>query len=320
MNRGAWFGILGPLEYRRDGQVVNLPSARQRSLLAVLVVHAGEPLSRDRLIEELWGEQPPSSAVSALHVHISKLRQLLDGLLVRVPAGYVLARDAIEVDLWQFDALVERAHTDPGAPADVLREALALFRGEPLCDVGCEGSLARWRRLLQDRRLQVALSRVDAELAAGGGPDLVAELERLAGEHPMEERVAGQLMLALYRAGRQADALAAYQRLHAHLDSEVGLEPGAELRALQMAILNQDRAQRVAATDLRGPAAPELVTPSAAAGAPPEPDLAPRPLPQLATPTFGRVPGASSCWCSTTSSMSWTAPCLSATCTAHARG
>jgi len=209
------FGVLGPLVLERDGLGVPLPSGRQRSLLALLVLGAGVPVSRDRLIDELWGESPPASAVSALHVHLSKLRGLLGGLLVLEASGYALRPGGFELDVWQFDALVEAARTDPGRAGSLLSEALGLFRGEPLCDVASEGSVAQWRRMLEEKRLQAILQRLDVELAAGGAGELVAELERLAAEHPFEERLWGQLMLALYRSGRQADALEAYQRARA---------------------------------------------------------------------------------------------------------
>ncbi len=190
-----------------------LPSGHQRSLLALLVLGAGVPISRDRLIDELWGEHPPSSAVSAMHVHLSKLRVLLGGLLIREPAGYALAPGGFELDLWRFDSLVEQARGDPGRAAALLAEALGLFRGEPLCDVASERSVAQWRRTLEEKRLKATVLRLDAELAAGAAGELLTELERLTDEHPFEEQLWGQLILALYRAGRPAEALEAFQRI-----------------------------------------------------------------------------------------------------------
>ncbi len=213
-----------------------LPSGRQRSLLALLLLGGGVPLSRDRLIDELWEERLPASAVSALHVHLSKLR----GLLVLEAAGYALRPGGFEVDVWRFDALVEQARADGGQAGPLLGEALGLFRGDPLCDVASEGSVAQWRRALEEKRLQAILLRLDANLAAGAAGELVAELERLAGEHPFEERLWGQLMLALYRSGRQADALEVYQRARRLFAGELGLEPGELLMRLQQRILERD--------------------------------------------------------------------------------
>ena len=139
-----------------------MPSGRQRSLLALLLLAGGVPLSRDRLIDELWGERPPSSAVSALHVHLSKLRALLGGLLVLDTAGYALARTEFELDVWRFDELVEQARAEPARASVLLRDALALFRGEPLSDVAAERSIAGWRRALEDKRLQAIMLRIGA--------------------------------------------------------------------------------------------------------------------------------------------------------------
>jgi predicted ATPase/DNA-binding SARP family transcriptional activator len=234
------FAVLGPLVLERNGRAVPVPSGRQRSLLALLVRGGGVPVSRDRLIDELWGERPPASAVSALHVHLSKLRGLLGGLLVLEAAGYALKPGGFELDEWRFDALVEQARADPARAGSLISEALALFRGEPLCDVASEGSVAQWRRALEEKRLQAVLLGLDAELAAGAAGELVAELEGLAGEHPFEERLWGQLILALYRAGRQADALEAYQRARRLFSAELGLEPGEALARLQQRILDRD--------------------------------------------------------------------------------
>ncbi|HET6866732.1 MAG TPA: BTAD domain-containing putative transcriptional regulator [Solirubrobacteraceae bacterium] len=238
----ARFGVLGPLVFERDGRTVALPSGRQRSLLALMLLAGGVPLSRDRLIDELWGDRPPPSAVSALHVHLSKLRALLGGLLVSDTAGYALAAGEFELDAWRLDELVDQARGDPARAPALLREALALFRGEPLGDVAAEGSVGQWRRALEEKRLQAVLLRIDADLGHGSSGELVPELEHLAAQHPFEERVWGQLMLALYRAGRQADALDAYQRARRRFAEELGLEPGGQLERLQQQILARDPA------------------------------------------------------------------------------
>ncbi len=269
----------------RGGQSVPLPSGHQRSLLALLLMAGGVPLSRDRLIDELWGERQPASAVSALHVHLSKLRDLLGERLVRAPAGYSLRHGDVELDCWQFDALVDRARSNPGQARALLVEALALIRGEPLCDVACEGSIAAWRRALEEKQLQARLLRVEADLAAGAAGELVAELESLAATHPFEERVWGQLMLALYRCGRQADALDAFARARRGFAGELGLEPGAQLVRLHARMLEHDDSL------LLGPAGGDAAPAEPASGRPPSP---PRPpasnVPGAVTELVGRQP------------------------------
>jgi DNA-binding SARP family transcriptional activator len=274
----ARFGVLGPLVFERDGQSVPLPSGRQRSLLALLLLAGGVPLSRDRLIDELWGDRPPPSAISALHVHLSKLRALLGGLLLLDTAGYALTPGGFVLDVWRFDDLLEQARDDPAHAPMLVREALGLFRGEPLSDVAAEGSLAQWRRALEEKRLQANVLRIEADLARGGSAELVPELERLAAEHPFEERVWGLLMLALYRAGRQADALDAYQRARRRFAEELGLEPGAQLERLQHRILERDR-DLAAEPQAAGEAGPGQI---------PDAPVASSSLPRLLTRLVGR--------------------------------
>jgi predicted ATPase/DNA-binding SARP family transcriptional activator len=263
VTNGIWrFGVLGPLMIERDGQPVPLASGRQRALLALLLKGAGVPLSRDRLINELWGEHPPSTAVSAIHVHLSKLRALLDGLLVLEPAGYLLAPDGFELDTQRLDSILERARSTPEQAAPLLHEALGLFRGEPLCDAMTDGTLTHWARSLQEKRLQASMTSIDIELEAGRAADVLVLLEELVNEHPFEERVWGQLILALYRSGRQAEALAAYQRARHRFVVELGLEPGEPLAQLQRRVLERDPALLVPAPASSAPARP------AARGAP----------------------------------------------------
>jgi len=168
----AWFfGVLGPLVVERDGQVVELPAGHVKTLLAVLLAADG-PVSRDRLIDELWGEQPPTTAVSTLHVYLSKLRGALGDLLELGPAGYALQLDGAELDVGRFDTLVAHARGEPARAAALLTRALELFRGEPLSGVTCEGMVAEWRRSLEEKRWQAILARFDAQLEAGAGGEL----------------------------------------------------------------------------------------------------------------------------------------------------
>ncbi len=289
VNGGEWrFRVLGPLALECDETAVAIPSGRQRTLLALLLRAAGAPLSRDRLIDELWGEAPPPTAVSALHVHLSKLRGVLGGLLITGPAGYALAGSGWTLDVVRFDELVAEARAQPSRAASLLDAALALFRGDPLCDVAAEGTVADWRRTLEEKRLQAQLQRVDVELASGAGAELVAELERLTAAHPYEERLVGQMMLALYRSGRQGDALEAYQRLRRLVAGELGLDPSRALTALQQRILERD-------PSLLAPVPPPTEGPPASPATPPGgPGTAPPPavvrsqLPRGLTRLVGR--------------------------------
>jgi predicted ATPase/DNA-binding SARP family transcriptional activator len=266
----------------RESRSITLPSGRQRSLLALLLMASGAPLSRDRLIDELWGEHPPASAVSALHVHLSKLRELLGDLMVRDAGGYAMRAENFELDCVQFDALVTRARSEPEEARVLLREALGLVRGEPLCDVPAEGSVAQWRRALEEKCLQAQLLRIDADMAVGAAGELVPELETLVSAHPFEERVWGQLMLALYRSGRQADALDAFARARRALASELGLEPGEQLLRLHTQMLQHE-------VDGAAPHAPPAAT-AVDARAPEEAPRRASNLPAAVTRLVGREP------------------------------
>jgi predicted ATPase/DNA-binding SARP family transcriptional activator len=237
----AWdFGVLGPLIAQRDGVGVALPGQRPRVLLAVLLMNRGRPVTVDQLVEELWGEQAPASAPSAFHVHLSKVRAVVGDLLVRTPAGYLLAETGYRLDADRFEELIDLSRRDPAHARQSLKEAFALWRGEPLADLPAEGTIGEWRRLLSEQHLQATELRIDAELADGAASELVAEVEQLVRLHPFEERLTEQLMLALYRAGRQADALAAFDRMRKLLATELGLDPGAGLRELHARILRHD--------------------------------------------------------------------------------
>ena len=206
-------------------------------------------MSATQLIDVLWGDDPPATAAKALQVHVSQLRRALgpDQPIVTRGSGYAVELGPEALDLDRFEALVERAREErtggrPAAAARLLREALGLFRGPPLVDAPLMGPAASEPDRLASLRLEVLEERIDIDLATGGHATVIGELEALAAEHPYRERMHAQLMLALYRSGRQADALEAFRRARHALVEELGLDPGRELRALEAAILAQDPA------------------------------------------------------------------------------
>jgi YVTN family beta-propeller protein len=247
---GIEFRMLGPLELSADGRALPLGSPKQRALLALLLVHANETLSRDRLIEELWAEAAPATVESAFHSYLSRLRRLLDaagagGLLVRQAHGYRLQVEPDQLDVTRFEQLVEKgsealALGKAELAAERLRQALALWRGPALADLQSERFAITAGARLEDERLSALEQRLEADLALARHRQLIGELEKLVAEHPYRERLRAQLMLALYRSGRQAEALRGYQQARRTLANELGLEPSHELRELEQAILRQD--------------------------------------------------------------------------------
>ena len=237
--------ILGPLEVSDDGRVVELGAGRQRALLALLALHAREIVATDRLIEELWGGSPPPTAAKALQNLVSQLRRSLgaDSIATRSP-GYSLRLDADDLDARRFERLAAEGHRlleeDPGRAGQTLLEALGLWRGRALADFAYEDFAQSEIKRLDELRLGAIEDRIDADLAMGRATELVPELELLVSAHPLRERLRGQLMLALYRSGRQADALEAYRAGRRLLDEELGLQPNDELQRLERAILNHD--------------------------------------------------------------------------------
>jgi predicted ATPase/DNA-binding SARP family transcriptional activator len=244
------FCILGPLEVRKDGIRLALGGPKQRALLAILLLNADRVVSRDRLIEELWPDKPPAAARRALEVQVSRLRKALGtgddertALLTRAP-GYVLQVEPGALDLQRFEQLVaegRRASADgePARAALALRDAESLWRGRPLADLEFEPFARVDIERLEELRLTALETRIEAELELGRHADLVAELESLVAEHPLRERPRGQLMLALYRADRQADALEVYRQGRERLVEDLALEPSPMLQHLQQAILTQ---------------------------------------------------------------------------------
>lgn len=263
------FRVLGPLEVVDDGRDVTPSRPKQRALLALLLLRAGEVVSSDEAIEALWSEPLPRAARNALQGHVAALRKLVGADRIETRSGgYVLRLDEDELDLHRFERLVANAQReDPSDKATSLADALALFRGAPLADFRYESFASTEAARIEGVRLLAHENRIDADLELGRHAQLVPELERLVAEAPLRERLRRQLVLALYRSGRQADALEAYQRARRELVDELGIEPGPELQRLERQILNQDPD-----LDVRVVAAPRL-----------QPEL-PMPL----TPLLGR--------------------------------
>jgi DNA-binding SARP family transcriptional activator len=238
------FRLFGPLEVVEHDRVLALGGGRQRCLFAVLLLHANEVVSSDRLIDALWGERPPLTAAKSIQVYVSRLRKELgEGRLVTRAPGYVLRVDPSELDLARFERLLGEARSaDPKRAAQKLRGALALWRGPALADLAYERFAQPEIARLEELRLAALEQRIDADLACGRHAELVGELEALVREHPLRERLRWQLMIALYRSARQAEALTVYREGRRALSEQLGLEPGPELRQLEQAILRQDAA------------------------------------------------------------------------------
>ena len=247
--RSLWLGrlsylLLGPLEVREGDSDVELRGGQQRKLLAILLLHGGEAVSTDLLIEELWDGKPPETAVKALQGYVSSLRKQLGQETVgTVGAGYRLNVVPEDTDAGQFEELLAEARLLERVPAAAkLREALGLWRGPALVDFAYNDFARHEIDRLDELRLTAVERRIDLELALGHHDDLVPELEALVSSYPLREHVRGQLMVALYRSGRQAEALDEYREAHTVLRDELGLEPSEDLQALQRAILDHDPA------------------------------------------------------------------------------
>jgi len=252
------FRLLGPVEVVDDGAELDLGTKKQRAVLAVLLLNANRVVTTERLIDQLWGERPPETARSALQVYVAGLRKALGrnaGCLRTSASGYVVDVPAGSLDVQRFSALYDEAVNveDDRRRVALLREALALWRDRPLADLASEPFAARAASALEEQRLEALELRIDADLRLGRHAALVPELESLVAEHPYREALRGQLMLALYRAGRQFDALRVYQSGRRVLADELGLRPSSALRELEAAILRQDDAlalgQAVVETD-----------------------------------------------------------------------
>jgi DNA-binding SARP family transcriptional activator len=236
------FRILGPLEVSDETGPLLLGGLKQRAVLAMLLLEPGRIVSVDRLIDALWGEEPPRTATTSLQNFISQLRKTLGAEVLETKApGYRLRIRPGELDLDRFRVMVESARdADPPKRAEKLRHALALWRGPALADLGYESFAQPHIAHLEELRLATLEERVDADLALGAHADLIGELEGLVEEYPMRERLRGQYMLALYRAGRQAEALQAYAEGRRLLVDELGIEPSRDLQQLHGSILRQE--------------------------------------------------------------------------------
>jgi DNA-binding SARP family transcriptional activator len=268
------FRILGPLEVADGGRTIPIVGDRQRALVAILLIHANEPVSADGLVDELWGEHAPASPRKGLQVQVSRLRKALgasSARLVTQPNGYLLHAEPGELDLDRCERLADKgrealAANDRRRAADQLRAALELWRGPALAEFAFESFAQAEIGRLEELQLALLEDRIDADLACGRHAELVGELEALVAEHPLRERLRCQLVLALYRAGRQAKALDTYRAARVTLIDELGLEPTPALRELEQAILTHEP----------GLEAPEAPTPSVSR------------LPAPPTPTIGR--------------------------------
>jgi DNA-binding SARP family transcriptional activator len=253
------FRILGAIEVvADDGQCLALGGSRSRALLAALLLRPGSAICRDSLIDALWAE-PPASASHAVEVYASRLRRAIGKTRIRSQGhAYLVAVDADELDLTRFRALarVGREAALAGrteSAAVTLADALALWRGDPVACLNGEPFAAEARGALAEERFSVVEALLDARLELGLDEELLPELRALVAEHPSRERLWGRLMLALYRSGRQVDALEAYRQLRGRLADELGIEPGPDLHALQRDILRH-------APSLRPPAVEQFVS------------------------------------------------------------
>src|SRR5690349_10324097 len=230
------FRILGPLEVSDETGPLLLGGLKQRAVLALLLLEPGRVVSVDRLIDALWGDQPPRTATTSLQNFISQLRKTLGAdVLETKPPGYRLRVRPGELDLDRFRVAVDSARrADSQKRAEKLRHALALWRGPPLGDLSYEEFAQPYIAHLEELRLATLEERIDADLALGAHTELVGELEGLVDEFPMRERLRGQYMLALYRAGRQAEALQAYGEGRRILVDQLGIEPSRDLQHLQI--------------------------------------------------------------------------------------
>ena len=243
--------LLGPIEIEVNGTERVVPGRRQRSVMAFLAMNAGQPVSADRLLDEIWTDNVPDTGIKAVAFQVSKLRSLLEpdrvgegSLILTTPAGYVLKTGTGVIDVREFDSLINAARgvlaTDPRRCQKLLEKALTLWRGRPFADLGDEPFVDPEGRRLEQTHLLARRTMAEARLAQGGDADVVAELEALVAEQPLEEGVVQLLMMALHRSGRTSDALRSYADLRLRLGSELGIEPSGQLKRLEQQFLAGD--------------------------------------------------------------------------------
>ena len=291
------YRLLGPMEAGVDGRLLDIGGRKQRALLAILLLSANEPVPRDALAERLWGGRPPTGAQHTVEVYVSRLRKALEPaagceVVLTRPGAYLLRTAEDRIDVRCFERLAREgncalAANAPGQAADALRAALALWRGTPLTDVDDESFAQAEIARLEELRARVIEDRIEAELALGGHADVIGELGALVAAYPLRERLYQLLMVALYRAGRQPEALAVYQSARRMLVGELGIEPSPALQRVERAILAQD-----ASLDAPARAAPAPAPDRAGGWCPPRP--------AGVASGGGRGPrcGAASRWCS----------------------
>src|SRR5262249_38866617 len=271
---GIDYRLLGTIEAGVNGHVLDIGGQKQRALLAILLLSANKPVSRDVLVDRLWGQHPPAGAQHTLEVYVSRLRKALEPaagcpVVLTRPGAYLLRATGEHIDVRRFERLARDgrralAANAPGQAAADLREALALWRGEPLADISHEHFAQPEIARLEELRASVLEDRMEADIVLGRHEDVVGELGVLVAAHPLRERLYQLLMIALYRCGRQAEALAVYQSARSVLVQELGIEPNPGLQQVERAILEQD-----ASLDPSPGAAPRNAPGGAGAGRPP---------------------------------------------------
>ena len=244
-HHGVFFGVLGPIEVTENGRRYSLGGPKQRAVLALLLARAGQPVSTEQLIDGVYGDEPPAGARRSVQTYVSNLRRELGDVIKADHSGYLLDADRERIDALRFEDIVAGAQEaeEPAETAAQLRDVLTMWRGHPYADVDAyDTAVTSEVTRLNELRVSALEQRVGADLDLGRHRELIAELDSLTAEHPFREGFRAQQMMALYRSGRQAEALRAYERTRTYLVNEMGLDPSPELRDLEQRILEQDPA------------------------------------------------------------------------------